>query len=144
MSNDTDDEQRAADLQRMYWLEGEIASTRRKASAARTAAADLRHTGSRLDDASVGLSSVLQPIHDLHTPATWTGQAATQSRRRLTAHQDRCTAAQRAIDDLIADLEAEAAVQESFASTYDYYRSIYTPEYRRLQAELGYANGIFR
>lgn len=54
------------------------------------------------------LRGALRNVRTHHTPATWTGTAATRSRRRLDQHEDRCASAVRVIDHLIDDLETHA------------------------------------
>ena len=53
-------------------------------------AEDMRRTARELDASVAPLDGVLAPVRDLHVPSTWEGNAATQSRLRLDAAEDRC------------------------------------------------------
>lgn len=94
---------------RDYWTSVETTADDR--------AADCRRVASAIRANTDPLSTVLQPVFDLHTTHTWEGNAATQSRNRLDIHSERATGAITTLRGLATDLEAEAAVAALRADT---------------------------
>ena len=97
--------QEIAQLERdLYYARRAATSYRREAAQFRAEATEMLSTAHDLTLAAAPLRQVLQPIRQLHTPLTWEGNAATASRRRLDAHEDRCNRVVIQIDNLIEDL----------------------------------------
>jgi len=80
-------------------------------------AAQARSLAANLTATVQPLRSLFDGIRSLHTPTTWQGNAATQSRIRLDAHEARTYQAIRQLDALIDDLEDRALQLEQLRST---------------------------
>lgn len=81
-------------------------------------AADMRRVAGNLEFHVGPLRGVFAPVRSLHTPATWTGNAATQSRTRLDDHETRCNHAISSIDNMIEDLHEQAQAASTAAAGY--------------------------
>ena len=106
-------------------------------------AQDMRRTARELDNAVAPLDGVLRPVQDLHTASTWEGNAATQSRIRLDAHQDRCASAIRTIHHLIADLDDEARTASVRADDARDRQRQYRLTASRIEVELGAFDDVY-
>ena len=93
------------------------AALRAQARAAEDRADDLRTVAWQLDLRTRPLDSLVEPIADIHILDTWTGSAATSSRRRLDAHAAGLTGTRNSILDLADQLRAEATVADSEATS---------------------------
>lgn len=107
-------------------------------------AEQMRRIAHELDASAAPLDHVLAPIRDLHTPQTWDGNAATQSRRRLDAHEDRCATAIRAVHYVIDDLQTQAqAASRRAQDAWENHRS-YQRTASRIEVELDTHDSLFR
>lgn len=134
---------RQEQLDRLLALESEIARAKRGAATADRRSVELSAVATELDIASEPLIGLLQPVRLLHTIATWEGDSAAASRRRLDGHEERAVAALSAIDGLIADLRAEAGAAARLRNARQAGVDRMLPEFNALQAELGYYHGWF-
>ncbi len=107
-------------------------------------AEDARRLARELGDELAKLRGLFDPVRTLHTRATWEGNAADQSRRRLDQHEDQFTIGRWQIDRLIDQLETKAltaarAAEASRDSIDSAQRTAWN-----LEAELGQRDTIFR
>ena len=91
-----------------YWIGEEVEHNNR--------ATKLRETADGIDLNAAPLQNILRPIWDFHTSNTWEGGAATRSRTRLGTHEERISDVITTLNRLVADLDAEAALEEGLAS----------------------------
>ncbi len=106
-------------------------------------AEDMRRTARELDASVAPLDGVLAPVRDLHVPSTWEGNAATQSRLRLDAAEDRCSSAVRTIHHLIADLQDEATIASARADEARDQQRQYRLTASRIEVELGAFDDVY-
>lgn len=71
--------------------------------------AEMREVARQLRGEITALGDPFTAIQGLHTPATWTGNAATQSRQRLDTHEERFRDAVRSVETLATSLSDDAA-----------------------------------
>lgn len=84
-------------------------------TAANARAGDLRRVKLGLTANIEPLVGIFNPIRTYHTANTWEGNAATASRERLGIHEDVLRGAQRNLEALIDDLQAELVIAEGEA-----------------------------
>ncbi len=106
-------------------------------------AEDMRRTARELDASVAPLDGVLAPVRDLHVASTWEGNAATQSRLRLDATEDRCASAVRTIHHLIADLQDEAVAVSARADDARDRQRQYRLTASRIEVELGAFDDVY-
>lgn len=106
-------------------------------------AEDARRLARNLGDELVNLRRLFDPVRDLHTTATWEGDAADHSRRRLDQHEDQFAIGLWQIDRLIDQLDTKAiAATRSADASRDSIDSAQRKAWS-LEAELGRLDTIF-
>jgi len=114
----------------------------RQARAARDDAIELRRVARLLSAEVDPLRRILLPVTELHTLETWEGTAASASRRRLDGHEGRRAMAVRTLDAVVADLEAEAGVQDKVQVDNESWSDSRRANASWLASQIGYYNGV--
>lgn len=123
-------------------LEQVHAAAGRAARAASQQGAELRASSAQLTAVSEPLIGVLDAVRALHTSHNWEGAAATRSRLRLDALEQRCSAALAAIDGILSDLDDQSRMQAGIADRAYAEQRRLGPRLHELREELGAFPGV--
>jgi len=107
------------------------------------AAQRMRIVAGRLRFELTALHDLFGPIRNLHTTGTWQGNAATLSRRRLDAHEDRHNSAVRAINGIADDLDTEASAADHQATQARQNETYYRQQATRIDVEAGAFDDVY-